>query len=43
MAFFDGPMTDAHYNAFKEIVREFSAAEQCQLFHDNAARLYRLG
>ncbi len=34
---------DAHYNAFKEIVRDFSATEQRQLFHDNAARLYRLG
>ena len=33
---------DAHYNAFKEIVRDFTASEQRQLFHDNAARLYRL-
>jgi predicted TIM-barrel fold metal-dependent hydrolase len=34
---------DAHYNAFKEIVHDFSATKQRQLFHDNAARLYRLG
>ena len=34
---------DSHYDAFKEIVRDFTAAEQRQLFHDNAARLYRLG
>jgi predicted TIM-barrel fold metal-dependent hydrolase len=33
---------DQAYDAFKAIVADFSAAEQRQLFHDNAARLYRL-
>ena len=33
---------DQAYDAFKAIVADFSAAEQRKLFHDNAARLYRL-
>jgi len=33
---------DKLYNAFKEIVRDFSGADQEKLFHDNAARVYRL-
>ena len=33
---------DAHYNAFKKIVKDFTADEQRKLFHDTAARLYRL-
>ena len=33
---------DQAYDAFKTIVAGFSAAEQRRLFHDNAARLYRL-
>ena len=33
---------DQAYDAFKAIVADFSAAEQQKLFHDNAARLYRL-
>jgi predicted TIM-barrel fold metal-dependent hydrolase len=33
---------DAVYAAFREITRPFSEAERRQLFHDNAARYYRL-
>ncbi len=33
---------DQCYEAFKTIVADFSAAEQRRLFHDNAARIYRL-
>ena len=33
---------DQVFDAFKAIVADFSAGEQRQLFHDNAARLYRL-
>ena len=34
---------DAIYDSFKTIVADLSADEQRALFHDNAARLYRLG
>jgi len=30
------------WNAFKKVARDYSAAEKAKLFHDNAARLYRL-
>lgn len=33
---------DAVFNAFKEITKEFSHEERRALFHDNAARVYRL-
>jgi predicted TIM-barrel fold metal-dependent hydrolase len=33
---------DTLYGAFREITRSFSADESRMLFHDNAARLYRL-
>jgi predicted TIM-barrel fold metal-dependent hydrolase len=33
---------DAIYGGFKAIVEDFSLADQRQLFHDNAVRLYRL-
>jgi predicted TIM-barrel fold metal-dependent hydrolase len=33
---------DALYAAFREITRSFSAEERRQLFHDTAARYYRL-
>jgi predicted TIM-barrel fold metal-dependent hydrolase len=33
---------DALYAAFREVTEPFSAAERRQLFHDNAARYYRL-
>jgi predicted TIM-barrel fold metal-dependent hydrolase len=33
---------DRLYGAFREITRPFSEAERRQLFHDNAARYYRL-
>ncbi|NRO97230.1 amidohydrolase family protein [Paraburkholderia sp. NMBU_R16] len=33
---------DELFNAFKAITRDFSAAERAALFHDNAARVYRL-
>jgi predicted TIM-barrel fold metal-dependent hydrolase len=33
---------DQVFDAFKAIVADFSAEEQRRLFHDNAARLYRL-
>ena len=33
---------DQAYGAFKTIVADFSAAEQRRMFHDNAARLYRI-
>ena len=33
---------DQCYDAFKTIVADFSVAEQLRLFHDNAARIYRL-
>jgi predicted TIM-barrel fold metal-dependent hydrolase len=33
---------DQAYGAFKTIVADLSAAEQRRLFHDNAARIYRL-
>jgi len=33
---------DQAFDAFKSIVADFPAAEQRRLFHDNAARLYRL-
>jgi len=45
----DAPVAGLHatydeaYGAFKTIVTDFSAAEQRRLFHDNAARLYRIG
>ena len=34
---------DELFNAYREIVADLSAGEQCALFHDNAERLYRLG
>jgi len=33
---------DTIFSGFKAIVREMSETEQCRLFHDNAARLYRI-
>jgi predicted TIM-barrel fold metal-dependent hydrolase len=33
---------DELFDAFKAITRDFSAAERAALFHDNAARVYRL-
>ena len=33
---------DAIYRGFKDIVRDFPRADRRRLFHDNAARLYRL-
>ena len=30
------------WNAFKRVVSDFSAAENAKLFHDTAARVYRL-
>ena len=33
---------DQVFGAFKAIVADFSPAEQRRLFHDNAARFYRL-
>ena len=33
---------DDVFNAFKEIIRQFSADERAALFHDNAERVYRL-
>jgi predicted TIM-barrel fold metal-dependent hydrolase len=30
------------WNAFKRITREYSAAERAKLFHDTAARVYRI-
>jgi predicted TIM-barrel fold metal-dependent hydrolase len=33
---------DAIFDGFKAIVRDFTAAEQSALFHDNARRLYRI-
>jgi predicted TIM-barrel fold metal-dependent hydrolase len=33
---------DQVFDAFKAIVADFSIGEQRRLFHDNAARLYRL-
>jgi hypothetical protein len=40
----DGIMSsyDAIWNAFKEITAGFSESERDMLFHDNAARLYRI-
>lgn len=40
----DGLMAtfDAIYRGFNEIVRDFPRADRLRLFHDNAARLYRL-
>jgi predicted TIM-barrel fold metal-dependent hydrolase len=34
---------DAIYDTFRRILVEFSQAEQRAMFHDNAARLYRMG
>jgi len=33
---------DTLYNAFKEIVKDFTDEEKRKLFHDNAARVYRI-
>ena len=33
---------DAIYDSFKQIVADFSEHEQRALFHDNAARFYRI-
>ena len=32
----------AIYSGFDEITRDFSGAERCSLFHDNAVRIYRM-
>lgn len=33
---------DAIFDAFKSIISDFSHADELALFHDNAARFYRL-
>ena len=33
---------DELFNAFKAITKDFSADERSKLFHDNAARYYRV-
>lgn len=33
---------DAIFDSFKEIARTFAESERSALFHDNAARFYRL-
>jgi len=30
------------WNSFKKLTRDYSAAERAALFHDTAARIYRL-
>ena len=34
---------DTLFNGFKTITRGFSASDRAKMFHDNAARIYRLG
>jgi predicted TIM-barrel fold metal-dependent hydrolase len=30
------------WNFFKKVTKDFSATEKAKLYHDNAARIYRL-